>query len=145
MKNHSIMKSMIAIMLLFLSQEVLANEGGLQSLRGDVPLTDIVQTPETRPWKQSSGPIERSFKDQPPVIPHEITGYKVNRRSNKCLTCHSREAHKAMKATMISKTHFEDKKGNGHVSANRFFCTQCHVPQKDILPLVKNTFSGNQE
>ncbi len=145
MKIKLLMKSILTLMLILFSQLAFTNEGGLQSLRGSLPLTETGLTPQTRPWKQNSGIVNRDYEAQPPVIPHEITGYKINLRSNKCLTCHRRETYKEMGATMISKTHFEDKKGNGHVSANRYFCTQCHVPQRDIPPLVKNTFTEFQE
>ena len=29
---------------------------------------------------------------------------------------------------------------SANVSARRYFCTQCHVPQADAQPLVENTF-----
>ncbi|MOA70489.1 Periplasmic nitrate reductase, electron transfer subunit precursor [compost metagenome] len=28
------------------------------------------------------------------------------------------------------------------VSPRRYFCTQCHVPQKDVKPLVGNNFKN---
>ncbi|UCE90692.1 MAG: nitrate reductase cytochrome c-type subunit, partial [Pseudomonadota bacterium] len=42
----------------------------------------------------------------------------------------------------ISQTHFSDRDGNdlANISARRYFCTQCHVPQVDSAPLVENTF-----
>ena len=35
-----------------------------------------------------------------------------------------------------------DRDGNvrGDVSPRRYFCTQCHVPQDEVKPLVENRF-----
>ena len=35
-----------------------------------------------------------------------------------------------------------DRDGNflAEVSPRRYFCNQCHVPQKDVKPLVENYF-----
>jgi len=43
---------------------------------------------------------------------------------------------------MISITHFMDRDGQilASVTPRRYFCTQCHVTQADIEPLIKNTF-----
>ncbi|NGZ27689.1 MAG: hypothetical protein G8345_12475 [Magnetococcales bacterium] len=80
--------------------------------------------------------------NSPPLIPHNVEGYVIDTRQNKCLTCHSwakaREAH----ATKISLTHFRNRFGTetADVSPQRYFCTQCHVPQRDVAPLVQNEF-----
>ena len=87
-------------------------------------------------------PIERDYVQQPPLIPHKITGYKINVKFNKCLTCHSWANYKEARATKISQTHFADRDNQvmANVAARRYFCTQCHVPQADAKPLVENTF-----
>ena len=87
-------------------------------------------------------PIERDYVQQPPLIPHKITGYKINIKFNKCLTCHSWANYKEARATKISQTHFADRDNQvmANVAARRYFCTQCHVPQADAKPLVENTF-----
>ena len=43
---------------------------------------------------------------------------------------------------MISITHFKTRDGAemSSVSPQRYFCNQCHVPQKDVKPLVENQF-----
>ncbi len=43
---------------------------------------------------------------------------------------------------MISITHYMDRDGQAlaAVSPRRYFCNQCHVPQKDVKPLVENQF-----
>lgn len=85
---------------------------------------------------------QRNYPDQPPVIPHAIAGYQLDLRANKCLTCHAREFTGDSQAPMISVTHFQDRDGQvlGAVSARRYFCLQCHVPQTDTQPRVPNVF-----
>jgi len=85
----------------------------------------------------------RDYLQQPPLIPHQIDGYIVNLKHNKCLSCHSWQNYKNHNATKISQTHFESRDGgiSSNVSARRYFCQQCHVPQVDARPLVENTFN----
>ncbi len=84
----------------------------------------------------------RAYPEQPPVIPHSIRGYQIDRNSNKCLLCHSRKATELSQAPMVSVTHFMDRDGQVRtsVSPRRFFCTQCHVTQASVRPLIGNTF-----
>ena len=58
------------------------------------------------------------------------------------MSCHSWSNYREAGATKISQTHFEarDKNLLANVSARRYFCTQCHVPQVDAKPLVENVF-----
>jgi cytochrome c-type protein NapB len=85
---------------------------------------------------------ERNYPEQPPTIPHSIRGYLVDINANKCLTCHSRASSARTQAPMISITHYMDRDGQAlaAVAPRRYFCTQCHVPQKEVQPLVGNTF-----
>ena len=87
---------------------------------------------------------ERNYPDQPPTIPHSIRGYGIDMNSNKCLTCHSRANSARTQAPMISITHYMDRDGQAlaAVSPRRYFCNQCHVPQKDVKPLVNNSFKN---
>lgn len=84
----------------------------------------------------------RNYPEQPPVIPHNTRGYKIDRNSNKCLTCHSRKQATEAGAPMVSVTHYMDRDGQvrAFVTARRYFCNQCHVPQLDVKPLVENSF-----
>ncbi|WP_321503537.1 nitrate reductase cytochrome c-type subunit [Breoghania sp.] len=84
----------------------------------------------------------RNYPEQPPLIPHSIEGYQVDKNSNKCLTCHARAAVQDSQAPMISITHFmnRDNQFLASVTPRRYFCNQCHVPQTDARPLVENTF-----
>ena len=85
---------------------------------------------------------KRNYPMQPPTIPHKVSGYHIDLNSNKCLSCHSRRQVPDSQAPMVSVTHYMDRDGNflAEVSPRRYFCNQCHVPQKDIKPLVENYF-----
>ena len=116
--------------------------GHVQSLRGDSTVDEASVAPEIKHYFKDREPISRDYLQQPPLIPHKIDGYKINIKFNKCLSCHSWKNYKAKRATKISQTHFENRGGAvlANVSARRYFCTQCHVPQVDAKPLVENTF-----
>ena len=115
---------------------------GVSSLRGANELDANSNRVDPKKWQSDREPIQRDYVQQPPLVPHSVEGYKVNLKSNKCLTCHSWANYKDAGATKISQTHFEDRTGDVHanVAARRYFCTQCHVPQVDAQPLVENTF-----
>ena len=84
----------------------------------------------------------RNYPMQPPVIPHTIRGYDVNKTNNKCMSCHSRHRTEKSQAPMVSVTHYMDRDGNflAEMSPRRYFCLQCHVPQANAKPLVENIF-----
>ena len=84
----------------------------------------------------------RNYPEQPPVIPHKIRGYRIDLNSNKCMSCHSRKAVGLSQAPMVSVTHFMNRVGQvlSVVTAQRYFCHQCHVPQLSVSPLVENMF-----
>ena len=94
-------------------------------------------------FQQDTQRFNRDYRQQPPLIPHQIEGYTINIRHNKCLSCHSWANYRSSRATKISQTHFESRDGAilANVSARRYFCTQCHVPQVDSAPLVENEFA----
>lgn len=84
----------------------------------------------------------RNWPQQPPVIPHSIRGYQVDKNFNQCLSCHSRANTQISGAPMVSITHYRARDGQflAAVSPRRYFCQQCHVPQHDVPPAVGNTF-----
>jgi len=121
----------------------------------------------------SAKPIERSFNNAPPLIPHSVAGLvPITKGNNACLGCHMSEVAKSVHATPIPKSHFTNfrplesiaksgqvvKKGkivarpnkggnnvyvnstHGKLYAGRYNCTQCHIPQSNAKPLVRNTF-----
>ena len=60
--------------------------------------------------------------------------------------CHARTRIEESKAIPIPATHYLDRDGTmrGDISPRRYFCTQCHVPQDEVKPLVDNTFQEFQ-
>ena len=114
----------------------------VKSLRGNIDLNQDSSAPEAKPFPKDGEPIERDYVQQPPLIPHTIANYQINLKSNKCLGCHSWKNYREFGATKISQTHFEDRESNvlANISARRYFCTQCHVPQANAKPLVANNF-----
>lgn len=85
---------------------------------------------------------ERNYPEQPPTIPHSISGYQLDKNGNKCLACHSRAGSARSQAPMISITHYMDRDGQAlaAVSPRRYFCNQCHVSQHEVKPMVGNSF-----
>jgi len=88
--------------------------------------------------------FERSYMNAPPLIPHSIEGLvPITKNNNACLGCHLPSVAPSVGATPIPPTHFMDfrthKKLN-HLAEQRYNCTQCHVPQANVQPLVKNIF-----
>jgi len=114
----------------------------LGSLRGPIDIDQDSKAPEIKKYPKDGEPIVRDYVQQPPLVPHAIDRYKINLKSNKCLGCHSWKNYRQNDATKISQTHFEDRDENvlANVSARRYFCTQCHVPQANAKPLVENEF-----
>lgn len=85
-------------------------------------------------------PIARTFKEQPPLIPHATTNFDdVTLEENQCMSCHGPEKYQEKKAPKLGESHFKGKQ----VSMARYQCIMCHVPQTDAAPLVDSTFVGN--
>ncbi len=134
--------SMILMTLAVAGLTAPVNAEDVVSLRGHTDLVEPDTAPEIKHFAKDGLPIPRDYVQQPPLIPHKIAGYQIDVNSNKCLSCHSWANYKEAGATKISQTHFEDRDDNvlANISARRYFCTQCHVPQVNARPLVENTF-----
>lgn len=139
MKKHPVTRMLVFFVTLLAVTAVTAE---IQSLRGDVVLEADSSKPMIQRYFKDQPPMGRDYLQQPPLIPHKTDGYVVNIKHNKCLSCHSWSNYKQHRATKISQTHFESRDGAvlSNVSARRYFCQQCHVPQVDAPPLVENTF-----
>ncbi|SFB81330.1 nitrate reductase cytochrome c-type subunit [Pseudoalteromonas denitrificans] len=124
------------------SNDALLSNGGIESLRGKAQLSETRESDKMKRVLKDREVVERNYVHQPPVIPHQIRGYKVDLNSNKCLSCHGWKYAKEVGATKVSPTHFETRDGMtlSDISPRRYFCSQCHVPQVDAKPLVKNEF-----
>ncbi len=114
----------------------------VSSLRGASDIEQDSSAPASKRYNKDGEPIARDYVQQPPLIPHKIHNYRINLKSNKCMSCHSWSNYREAGATKISQTHFESRDKNvlANVSARRYFCTQCHVPQVGAKPLVENKF-----
>ena len=125
-----------------LAEEV--NTGGLETVRGIETLDATKNAEAMKRVLKDKNPIARNYVHQPPLIPHQIRGYKVNLNSNKCLSCHGWKYARDAGATKVSLTHFENRDGRvlSDISPSRYFCSQCHVTQADAKPLVENTFEA---
>ncbi len=115
------------------------DNGGVKSLRG-------VQIDEPRPIeqlaKQDKQRFTRAYRQQPPLIPHAIDQYQIDKRVNQCLGCHDWTNAGAKNAPTLSMTHYLDREGRqgDEIAGTRWFCNQCHVPQVGVDPLVENVF-----
>jgi cytochrome c-type protein NapB len=134
--------SIILAIIVTASISMQAQSAGIESLRGAADLDMNSKAPELKKYAKDGEPIARDYVQQPPLIPHKVSGYKVNLKSNKCLSCHSWKNYREAGATKISQTHFEDRDEQvlANVSARRYFCSQCHVPQVNAPELVANEF-----
>jgi len=115
--------------------------------------------------------FERAYVNAPPMIPHDVKGMlPITKANNACLGCHMPAVAKGVGATPIPPSHFvnfrpqtkvakdgsvikEGKKINNtsdiktvqhkqdKLYQGRYNCSQCHAPQANIKPLVKNNFT----
>jgi cytochrome c-type protein NapB len=111
-------------------------------IRGPAPILES-NPAETYRMEREDRAIRRAHKWQPPIIPHHIRGYQITKNVNTCMTCHSRKSSPQTGATPVGKSHYLDREGKEHpnISARRYFCLQCHVPQFDAEPLVGSAYA----
>jgi len=114
----------------------------VKTLRGDKSLPETTTPPSVAKLILDQESFARNYKQQPPLIPHKIEKYNINLKANRCLKCHDKANYKDEQAPMAGKSHYVDAAGKEteKISMKRYFCNQCHVPQSDAKPLVKNTF-----
>jgi cytochrome c-type protein NapB len=117
----------------------------LNSLRGAEALPATPDAPKLMKFISDKENVERTFEEQPPLVPHENEKYAINLKENKCLDCHLKQEGKdEAKSVEMSESHFVDRKGNklAKPTAGRYFCNQCHVPQVDAPPLIGTNFQA---
>lgn len=128
---------------LFLLASMTAHAADFQDkMRGPTALDQTTQPPPLVNPDNSDVRRSRNYAMQPPVVPHKIEGYQLDKNANRCMMCHARTRTQESQAPMISVTHFMDREGNflAELSPRRYFCLQCHVPQANLNPLVNNQF-----
>ncbi len=136
-----IITALVALAALVFTGTVLSD---VTSLRGALALDAEAEKPTKKKLLIKEGGIERSYKLQPPSVPHKVAEYKVNLKNNGCMKCHSEKTYEKEKSPRILDSHYIDREGNmlENLSSRRYFCNQCHAPQVDATPLVQNTFAG---
>lgn len=114
----------------------------VDAARGPTPITESTKPPVLGNAVNDDVRRTRSHPAQPPIIPHRVDGYQIDKNFNKCLDCHARAKTETSQAIPISVTHYLDRSGRvlGQVSTRRYFCMQCHVAQEGARPLVQNNF-----
>jgi cytochrome c-type protein NapB len=114
----------------------------VDAMRGATPILEKTQPPRLANEVNDDVRQPRNFAQQPPVIPHRVNGYQIDKNFNKCLDCHAHTKTEFSQAVPISLTHFVNRDGQrlGQVSTRRYFCLQCHVSQEAAKPLVGNSF-----
>lgn len=117
---------------------------GVASLRGaDASAADkapdaVLAYAGKRPG--AGAPIDRTFKEQPPLIPHAVDNFdEITTSDNQCMECHSPATFTAKNAPKVGDTHLS---GGKDLVLSRYQCNSCHVPQVDAKPLVQNSFVG---
>jgi len=116
--------------------------GDVRSLRGELGIEENNSVPDVYTVREGK-PLDRAYRQQPPLIPHKVDRYEIDLKVNQCLRCHDWPNNTRENAPKVSETHYQDRQGNrlDQIAGTRWFCTQCHVPQTDALPLVDNRFT----
>lgn len=137
--------------------------------QGNELLTDDIEIQPKAQYtsvaENESKPIDRSFENAPPMIPHTVKGfYNITRDQNQCLLCHMPEKVDASGAKQLPQTHMTDyrpeivqegdlyrvKAGinetvevstNGKLNMAMYYCNLCHVPQAEISVDIENLFT----
>lgn len=122
---------------------ILGKSVSVHSLRGGNKVDNESEEFPNRRIMVVDGGIEVTFGDQPPMVPHNIDKDRISLQENTCLKCHSKEASKLDAGPKPTPSHFRgrDGKKGKKIVAGRYFCTQCHMPQANIKPLIKNNFT----
>jgi nitrate reductase (cytochrome), electron transfer subunit len=116
----------------------------VDAARGPTAITATTEPPRMGNAVNDDQRLLRSHGQQPPIIPHRVDSYQVDKNFNKCLDCHARERSAFSQAIPVSATHYLDRNGKvlKQISTRRYFCQQCHVAQENVPPLVGNAFRG---
>ncbi|HJS39634.1 MAG TPA: nitrate reductase cytochrome c-type subunit [Burkholderiales bacterium] len=135
------MRALIAALLALAAAPAWA-EPLVDPMRGATPILQATQPPRLSNAVNDDHRMPRNFAQQPPVIPHRVDGYQIDKNFNKCLDCHARGRTEFSLAVPVSTAHYINREGKelAQVSTRRYFCMQCHVSQEPAKPLVGNSF-----
>ncbi len=132
LKAHGLRISAIGSVLVAISlSAVLSYAQSLESSLRDTDLLDQPVIPELMVQEQSANRRVRTIPYKAPTIPHSIQGFRIAKDFNQCLVCHAPNVAPMMKAPAVAVSHYLNRDGEylTNISARRYFCTQCHVPQ----------------
>ena len=138
---------------------------GLTGTRAGEPISDkelglsksaVFDTPSPEAFAYEEAPLgsgntlPRAYPGAPPQIPHGIQGFTpITASNNTCVGCHNNPAMWDQKVkgapTPMPKSHYIDMRNapenvTKQLIGARYVCTQCHVPQAGVQPLVDNKF-----
>jgi cytochrome c-type protein NapB len=135
------MRAVLAFLLVLAAAPARA-EPLIDAMRGPTPILNATQPPRLSNAVNDDKRMPRNYAQQPPVIPHRVDGYQIDKNFNKCLDCHARGKTEFSLAVPVSPTHYVNREGKvlAQVSTRRYFCMQCHVAQEPAKPLVGNSF-----
>jgi cytochrome c-type protein NapB len=159
MKNITLITGLITLLFAACAQQqVSAPKTTVADSQLGLSKTSVFDTPAPQPFSYTKSfpgtgtVLPRAYPGAPPQIPHSIEGFKpVTASNNACLACHHNPAMRGKKVagmpTAIPESHYIDQRNNPGVVGEqivgaRYVCTQCHVPQADVAPLVDNTFKS---
>ncbi|MCP5153389.1 MAG: nitrate reductase cytochrome c-type subunit [Ectothiorhodospiraceae bacterium] len=116
-------------------------------MRGAIAIPDANAASPVMKQNTDRTQLGRAYRQQPPLIPHNIEKYQISLKVNQCMACHDWPNNVREGAPKISETHYIDRDGVAldHVARTRWFCNQCHVPQVAAQPLVENQFKSATE
>ena len=116
----------------------------VDAMRGPVAIPETTRPPRLGNAVNDDQRLPRNYDMQPPIIPHRVDGYQIDKNFNKCLDCHARGNTDFSQAIPVSSTHYIDRSGKvlPQISTRRYFCMQCHVAQEAVPALVGNGFRG---
>ena len=138
-------RTMIALLVSATAAVFASQAAAVDSLRG-ADLEQMSAKPAKHKLIEQKDGFERSYKEQPPMVPHVVDKYEVNLKVNGCLKCHSEKTYEKEKAPKIGDSHYVTRDGKvlDTISSRRYFCNQCHAPQLSGDPLVENVFDGRK-
>jgi len=139
MRANKLITLLAASLALIAGLAVAQTSGPVRSLRGGQVDQEVGVQPQVH---QDEKRFPRNYRQQPPLIPHAIDNYQIDRNANQCLGCHDWSVAGERNAPTLSMTHYLDREGQqlDTIAGTRWFCNQCHVPQADAPALVGNTF-----
>lgn len=132
----------LMLIVMAATQLAVAEENQLRT----ADFSEVMTPPAMKPHEVVGHVRVRSYPMAPPTIPHSTEGFVVTKDMNQCMLCHAAERAPAVRAPAIGVSHYQTRAGEylSDISARRYFCTQCHVPQHQDSPPVANVFHESQ-